>query len=127
MKPHHQNSPRFPILFSSACGLVTALFGVAAFLGWSIGTSLLTALQEHWIPMAPSTALLFIVFGFVVPASLFVRNNRVLNWTVFGTGCAGTGFAFALLVHSSLGIHPVWEHLGARAWNRPGKIPVSDA
>ncbi|WP_165246424.1 sensor histidine kinase [Paludisphaera soli] len=47
-----------------ACGAAVALVGAAALTGWAVGHPLLLGLRASYIPMAPNTALAFIVLGF---------------------------------------------------------------
>ena len=48
---------------AQACALVAAAFGLAALLGWALALPLLSSPGSHWIPMAPSSACLFMLFG----------------------------------------------------------------
>ena len=47
------------------CALVAMAFGAATLFGWTTGRKTLTAFDPASIPMAPSTALLFLVLGAV--------------------------------------------------------------
>jgi choline-glycine betaine transporter len=56
------------------CAAVTMAFGAAALVGWTTGRKTLTAFDVASIPMAPSTALLFLILGTV--AALAARPGR---------------------------------------------------
>jgi two-component system, NtrC family, sensor kinase len=48
---------------TQACGAFVALVGVAAVAGWTTGQAALVSFRASYIPMAPNTALAFIVLG----------------------------------------------------------------
>src|SRR3954465_2125535 len=48
---------------SSACGGVCAGIGLAALVGWALRNPFLMGVRERYIPMAPNTALAFVVLG----------------------------------------------------------------
>jgi two-component system, NtrC family, sensor kinase len=50
-------------LATRACGILVAVAGVAALVGWATGLHVLLSLRASYIPMAPNTALAFIVLG----------------------------------------------------------------
>ncbi|MCL5966348.1 MAG: hypothetical protein M1550_03925, partial [Deltaproteobacteria bacterium] len=49
--------------FSQACGFIAAGFGMAAIAGWLMEWRILAGMRPDYIPMAPNTALSFIVLG----------------------------------------------------------------
>jgi signal transduction histidine kinase len=55
-----------------ACGAVVALLGAAALVGWATRQPALLGLSARYIPMAPNTALAFVVLG----AGLFAAAGR---------------------------------------------------
>ncbi len=70
---------------TQACGAFVALAGLAALAGWITGEPVLLGLRASYIPMAPNTALAFIVLG----GALFVlaggwRGNRVVAGSAAG-------------------------------------------
>ena len=94
----------FPVLVAS--------LGLLALLGWLVGTPTLANLGASGVPMAPSTAVLFVAFG----VALFLRIHRPLHRGASRTGMAlsvvGTGIALLLLALSSWGILLDAEHAG---------------
>ena len=75
---------------TQACGASVAVAGVAALVGWATEQSVLLGLRANYIPMAPNTALAFIVLGL----GLFIVVSR---WRA-GHGFAGLGAALVGLV-----------------------------
>jgi len=75
---------------TQACGALVAVAGVAALAGWATGQSVLLGLRANYIPMAPNTALAFIVLGL----GLFVAVSGSRG----GRGFAGLGAALVGLV-----------------------------
>ena len=73
-----------------ACGALVAVAGIAALAGWGTGHPVLLGLRANYVPMAPNTALAFIVLGW----GLFV----VVGGWRGGRRLAGLGAAFTGLV-----------------------------
>jgi HPt (histidine-containing phosphotransfer) domain-containing protein len=110
---------RIPGLVRVAGGLVGAA-GLTVLAGWIFERPALAALGSRQIPMAPSTALLFVLF-----AATVLARTRPSPPRVAGVGAMlGGGAAFALLVLSILGVHPDLEHLGITIVDTPGSPPV---
>jgi two-component system, NtrC family, sensor kinase len=70
---------------TQTCGALVALAGVAALAGWMTGEPVLLGLRPSYIPMAPNTALAFIVLG----GALFVlaggwRGGRLVAGSAAG-------------------------------------------
>ena len=51
---------------AQACGAIAACMGAVVLVCWAVGRGTMTALGEHYIPMAPNTALLFALLGCVL-------------------------------------------------------------
>lgn len=84
----HEAQPAPPSLisfkfFSQLCGLIVAGFGVVAIVGWLMGSRILTGIRADYIPMAPNTALSFIVFGISLIA-LITERKRGLKLSRLG-------------------------------------------
>ncbi|MBI5749612.1 MAG: PAS domain S-box protein [Nitrospinae bacterium] len=60
--------------FSQLCGLIAAGLGVVAIAGWLTGWRILSGIRADYIPMAPNTALSFIVLGISLFALLTERR-----------------------------------------------------
>ena len=52
----------------SACGVVVALVGLSALAGWETGQRLLSGIRSDYIPMAPNTAIGFLLLGIALVA-----------------------------------------------------------
>ncbi|MFN2577493.1 MAG: PAS domain S-box protein [Pyrinomonadaceae bacterium] len=48
---------------SQACGVAVILISVAALIGWFVGSTTLKGIRSAYIPMAPNTALVFVLIG----------------------------------------------------------------
>ena len=60
--------------FSQLCGLIAAGLGVFAIVGWLMGWRILSGIRADYIPMAPNTALSFIVLGISLWALITERT-----------------------------------------------------
>ncbi|MFI5024699.1 MAG: PAS domain S-box protein, partial [Alphaproteobacteria bacterium] len=87
-------------------------FGLAALLGWVLEVPLLASWGPRWIPMAPSTALLFVLFGTAVFINAGVAPGRVAYWTGIAIGSAAALLGLILFPLSYLNIYLEAEHFG---------------
>ncbi len=84
MKSQSLPISRYEII-SQVAGLLVALIGVAAIVGWFLESDTLRGFNSSYIPMAPNTALLFVLTGAMLttrsgpPAKLIVlRGGAIL-------------------------------------------------
>ncbi len=70
-----EGRPRFR-LFVGLCAVATSLLGIFALIEWARGIPHLNELACVMPPMAPSTAVLFVLFGFALFTRLFFEHNR---------------------------------------------------
>jgi diguanylate cyclase (GGDEF)-like protein len=92
--------------------LLAAGVGLVALLGWIAGLPLLSTFATGRVPMAPSTALLFVLFGTAAFRHARMPQSKGARRTSLAIGLSVTAVALLLLVLSSLGISPAAEHLG---------------
>jgi PAS domain S-box-containing protein len=119
------SAPERPALrWARAAAATAAALGILALLGWATGWLRLAALANERIPMAPSTALLFLVFG----AALLLVSRRAgaghVSRTLVVSVSAATLLALALLLASSRGSHLELEHFGIRHTTSADGVPV---
>lgn len=124
MKFPDKKENRLLIGLTRVCGVLAAGLGLIALLGWIAGLSLLSNPGSGRMPMAPSTALLFLLYG----AGALVLARSPLNRAVYRIGMAigsvGALAALLLFLLSSLGIRPEAEHLGIRIAGTVNGAPV---
>lgn len=70
MKSIQKNEIQYLITLSVLSGMIVAGFGFVALLGWFLQFPLLATFGKDLVPMAPSTAILFVLLGVV----LFLYN-----------------------------------------------------
>ncbi len=106
------------------CALVTMALGAAALVGWTTGRKALTAFDLASIPMAPSTALLFVLLGGV--AAVAARPGRGRGARIATRGLTGLSAAASavLLVASLRGTYWAVEHLGLQIDGRVAGWPL---
>ncbi len=99
-------------------------FGAATLLGWATGRRFLSAFDDASIPMAPSTALLFVILGAV--AGVAARPGRGRGARIGTSGIAGLAAlaTLLLLLASVRGTYWAVEHLGLRIEGRVAGWPL---
>ncbi len=111
-------------LLSQLCAISAASIGLITLLGWILGLHMFATYGITNIPMAPSTALCFVLFG----AALFFRQRYPINRRTHFIGLfvgVVIGLCALLLLYVSLkGIHPEIEHLGFSIENSFDKIII---
>ncbi len=104
------HSGSFFILLTA--GILMAVSGLLALTGWGMGRPQLSSFGAGLIPMAPATAVLFLLYGLSVCfRALSPLSVRTFQISVV-VGCLTGLVAFLLLVLSCFNIHPSFEHFG---------------
>lgn len=67
-----------------ACALLTTILGVLTLIGWTTGLEALASVRKNYIPMAPSTALIFSVLGIVMLMRSEYRRWRFVSDCLIG-------------------------------------------
>ncbi|MBI4538326.1 MAG: hypothetical protein HY704_02280, partial [Gemmatimonadetes bacterium] len=106
------------------CGLFAASAGVIALLGWGLGLLFLASLGPGKIPMAPSTALLFVLYGAATVLRVRLPLRPGVYWLGVAVHGAGALVALPLLCLSYQGIYLGVEHLGFPAVGAVGGAPI---
>jgi hypothetical protein len=86
METPDKSERRFPKVIIQVCGALAAVTGIAALFGWITGHLLLASFGSP-VPMAPSTALLFILYG----SAVFFRVRNPLSRMVYLSGISVVG------------------------------------
>ncbi len=105
-------------------GGVTASLGLLALIGWMQGMPRLAALGPRLIPMPPSTAVLFLLFGFAI--GLRARpplGRRVIRLSAMAGGLIAV-VASGLFVLAARNIHSDLEHLGFSITATMDGVPI---
>ena len=97
------------------CGLLAAGAGCIALLGWGFGLPFLASLGSSKIPMAPSAALLFVLYGVATGLRARFPLQRGAYWLGVVVHGAGALVAVLLCFLSYRGIYLDAERLGFAA------------
>jgi PAS domain S-box-containing protein len=107
-----------------AAGIFTSAMGLLTLLGWVFKLPLLASFRAGLIPMAPSSAVLFLLYG----AAICLRAPLPLSRRAFGislaVGCLGALVALLLFTLGCLNIHLDVEHPGLNIIDVAGKAPL---
>jgi signal transduction histidine kinase len=104
--------------------MLAAGFGFVALLGWVLELPLLASMGSGRIPMAPSTALLFVIYGSAMFFCSRAPLNRGAYWIGMVVGVAGALVALLLSVLTARGIYPQSEYLGMAISGSVGGAPI---
>ena len=99
-------------LLVTVLGISTAGLAALALLGWILGLPLWASFKAGLMPMAPSTAVLFLLFGVATGLRAWRPLSRRTFCASLTIGGLGAAVALLLFVLSWLNIHPKAEHLG---------------
>lgn len=105
-------------------GGVAAGIGCIALLGWLLLLPFLTSLGEGLIPMAPSTAILFVAFGIVLMLVRHATCNSRLRLLCRSVLAAGALISVELFFLSINGVYLDIEHLGIHAMGAVDGTPI---
>src|SRR3989339_2147579 len=105
-------------------GALAGAFGIVALFGWLAGLPLLATLGSGKIPMAPSTALLFMVFGATIFLHAGMRQSRGVRRMGVACGVSGAVLSLMLLFLSSFDVYMDAEHLGIRITGTLNGAPI---
>ena len=99
-------------VFIQVCAALNAAAGLTALLGWMLRLPYLSSFDESGVPMAPSTALLFVLFAVAIFLRVRLPSSRAAQRT--GAVLSGVGglAALALFFLSSRGVYLDFEHIG---------------
>ena len=98
-----------------ACAAIAAAAGFAALTGWMFRIPLLASLGPDWIPMAPSTALLFVLYAGALYCVSRWPERRAAIRIGLAVGSAGALIGLVLFVLSYRGVYLAAEQLGMDA------------
>ncbi|MFH1153350.1 MAG: PAS domain S-box protein [Pseudomonadota bacterium] len=110
--------------WAGALGLAAAATGMVAILGLALGYPDLASLGPGNIPMAPSTALMFMVQGILVAAATWVTLEGSGQRSALAVSLCGALAALVLLILSYRGIHLDMEKLGIPITGTLDKAPL---
>ncbi|MHB1457628.1 MAG: PAS domain S-box protein [Armatimonadota bacterium] len=116
----HGTTRFFNIVFAA----ISAGFGLLALFGWITGITFLTTFSAGKVPMAPSTALLFLLFGITIFLYGFAPQSTKTHRICRNLTLSGTFVALFLFVLSLMNIRSDVEHLGFRISEMMNGIPI---
>ncbi|MCY2989765.1 MAG: PAS domain S-box protein [Planctomycetota bacterium] len=105
-------------------GVLAAAFGFVTLLGWILGLPRLGSFGADLMPMAPSTAVLLLLYGIAICVRARTPlSRRVLRISV-AAGWLGAMLSLLLFTLGCLGIQGEVEHLGWNTATRVGGVPI---
>ena len=110
--------------FAKTCGVLAATLGFVALAGWILGIPVLSTLGPGWLPMAPSSALLFILLGGTIFFVARKPPQPTASRIGIALGLAATLIALLLFILSYRGIYLDAEHLGFAISGTIGAAPI---
>jgi PAS domain S-box-containing protein len=114
MKTNGHKENRRLNIFIQVCGLLAVALGCSAILGWIFNIAQLASFEYNKIPMALSSAVLFVACGFIIFFHNRLPLSRIVSWVGIAFSSVEVLFALLLLYLSLNGIRPDAEHLGIK-------------
>lgn len=65
---------------AAVCGLLVAAEGTVVLFSWIVGWRQLASISEAYIPMAPNSAIMFLLIGSCVAAASLAHERKWLSW-----------------------------------------------
>lgn len=124
MEPISTTENHKPIILVEIFGMLAACIGLSALFGWSIGIQFLTKFGSGMIPMAPSTALLFVVMGTVIFSRTHFQQTKIVSKIEIAVSVTTILTGILLLFTSLTGMYLQIEHLGFSISDSFGGIPI---
>lgn len=100
-----------PRLLSAAGAAGAVVFALAGLMGYLPGMGILASLRPHYIPMAPSTAIGFLLLGNVVLAMIFLRHTPARSAVMSVIAVFVSLYGFFVFAENMLGIVYKFEGL----------------
>jgi PAS domain S-box-containing protein len=112
MKNSNHSEHRAENIIILTAGILTSAIGLLAMLGWILHLPLLASFGASLIPMAPSTASLFILIGLALSLRSRMPQNRGTYFVGLSIGVLVAVAGLLFFISSLAGIYPSIEHLG---------------
>jgi len=121
----HDSAPSTPLyrLLMTGGGLA-AVIGCIVMLGWLLAMPSLTSLGQGLIPMAPSTAVLFIAYGGALLLSRRATDSHGVLLYIRSVLVCGSLISVVLFVLSLRGVFLPAEHLGFKVMGAVEGSPI---
>ena len=107
-----------------AAGMVAMAIGLLALLGWVSGWRQLASFGANRIPMAPSTAVLFLLYGAAIGLRARTPLSRRAHWLSVALVGLGSLAALLLFTLGCLRIQWAGEHFGLNLTETVGGAPI---
>ena len=106
------------------CGGISSVIGLAALMGWLLRLPSFASFSDGLIPMAPSTAILFVLcgVGLLFRERALTKDGRTVVPLLVGSVALAIGLP--LFVMSAAGAHPEIEHLGFSQFGTYEDVPI---
>ncbi len=90
----------------SICAMFVAAVGFVSLLGWALELPVLASLGSGQIPVAPSTAVMFVMYAGAIFLRTLLQKSRISYWTGASINAAGALISVCLFIFSVQGIQP---------------------
>lgn len=109
---------------ATLCGAAVVFIGILGFLGWISGSGILGAIRPYYIPMAPSTALAFMLFGTILIIHDYKPWSRKHGFLIIAVVVLVTIFGLLEFVEYFIGVDLTYEELLFPPHGKLGEVPL---
>jgi len=110
--------------FPAVCFSLVVVQGVLALAGWILDEPIISSFYREWIPMAPSTAVLFIPLSLTMLIKGVWPDKKTVRILAMAIITFTALIALLVLVLTVNGIYLAIEHIGFSAKESEGNSPV---
>ncbi len=113
--------PRIYRIIIALSGFTVLGLSIATLIGWATTNTFLTSLGNDYIPMAPTTAILFLIISCAYLLILAARRNPTIRVIALTSAIIVLIFSVLIFFLGLINVHPPFENLGFNIAQTVGK------
>jgi PAS domain S-box-containing protein len=121
----NDRSRSVPILISRICACITLIIASIAIMGWAADLRILARVSPQFIPMAPSTAVVFVLLSIAVLAKSLWPTHRTAHWFGWSVSTVVSVVGLLILAQHVGGFDVGMEELLSRTSETFGLVQIA--
>ena len=124
MVTEKQTYPVLTRVIQFTCAITILAISLTSIVGWITSNSFLTSLGSNYIPMAPTTAILFLLISLSYLLLLAARRNSTVRIIALTSAIIVVTLPLTIFILGLFNIHPSFEKLGFDIAHTSGKTLI---